>query len=551
MRSKGEVCSMDNVTVESDVFSKTIKSLLDCLPYPSMIVNQHHQVLATNNFAISSGIHDGDYCWQTVSHLGLMTEEMRQRVERGELQPEEVKLFCPYCKANESLEKSIPINIPELQLGDRWYSTWWIPIGRGLLLHYYVDITEQKNGCRKLQEINDSLERRVEERTAALVEANRALERTLSDHHQNMSALQLSEERLKANNEQMEKVLKTITGGMRVIDVDYNVLRVNEALAHLSHRPVHEHVGTKCYDSFPGEHCHQEHCPIRLIRAGKTVREVAVSMFGQGEEPTPCILNASPLQTEDGTVVGIVEEFRDQTERWQLESIAQSVETTNNISYIFSGIRHELGNPINSLKMALSVMKRKLETFSQDDINRYIDRMQQDIARVEFLLQSMRSFTLYESLKVLPISVADFFANVKTLLESEIENREITLGMELDPAGQMVHADPRALLQVILNVTGNAFDSLTGRPDPRIRIQTELQGNHLAIRVTDNGAGMSEKTMKNLFRPFYTTKLRGTGLGMVIVRKMVSNMGGTIEVQSVEGEGTTISILLEAANHGA
>jgi len=351
--------------------------------------------------------------------------------------------------------------------------------------------------------------------------------------------------------EQMEKVFKTITGGMRVIDVDYNVMRVNEALALLSNRPVPEHVGTKCYDSFPGEHCHQEYCPIRMIQAGKPVREVVVSMFGQGEEPTPCILNASPLQNEEGTIIGIIEEFRDQTERWQLESIAQSVETTNNISYIFSGIRHELGNPINSLKMALSVMKRKLETFSQDDINRYIDRMQQDIARVEFLLQSMRSFTLYESLKVLPIQVPEFFTNVKTLLESEIENREISLSVELDPAGQMVHADPRALLQVILNVTGNAFDSLTGRPDPQIHISTEVQGNHLIIRVTDNGIGMSEKTMKNLFRPFYTTKLRGTGLGMVIVRKMVSNMGGTIEVQSVEGEGTTISILLEAASHGA
>ena len=234
--------------------------------------------------------------------------------------------------------------------------------------------------------------------------------------------------------------------------------------------------------------------------------------------------------------------IRDITESARLESIAEAVNAMENITYIFSGIRHELGNPINSIKMTLSVLKKNLGRYSRDTVHQYVDRTLAEITRVEYLLKSLKSFSMFENPSIQNIDLSEFMDLFQALVGKDLEKNGITIEIILSLNAQWVRADSRALQQVMLNLIANAADSLEGRENPAITITTQKKNNVIWLCVEDNGVGIPADDQKNLFKPFYTTKSNGTGLGLVIAKKMLAKMNSRIGIESREEIGTKVTI---------
>jgi len=234
---------------------------------------------------------------------------------------------------------------------------------------------------------------------------------------------------------------------------------------------------------------------------------------------------------------------RDITSKARLESIAEAVETMNNMGYVFAAVRHELGNPINSVKVALSVLRANLHAFQPDTVDEYLSRMSTELARVETLLRSLKSFSMYERPQVEALEMEPFLRSFAGLVAPEAERRGLAVHLHV-PAACRAACDPRALQQVLLNLFANAVDASRDGSMPEIRVSASAADGLVAIRFADNGVGMDEEQLKDLFKPFHTSKEQGTGLGLVIVRKMLSKMGGTIAVESTEGVGTVVGITL-------
>jgi signal transduction histidine kinase len=245
--------------------------------------------------------------------------------------------------------------------------------------------------------------------------------------------------------------------------------------------------------------------------------------------------------------IGIV--IRDITESARLESIAEAVNAMENITSIFSGIRHELGNPINSIKMTLSVLKKNLDQYSQDTIEQYVDRTLAEISRVEYLLRSLKSFSMFENPVIQDVDLSEFMDLFQSLVGGGVERKGIRLEVRVAFEAQWVSADPRALQQVMLNLMANAVDALEGREDPVIVIHTQRKEDVVWIVVEDNGVGIPPDDQQHLFKPFYTTKSHGTGLGLAITKKMLAKMNGRIGVESHAGAGTTVTISLPERHH--
>jgi PAS domain S-box-containing protein len=245
-----------------------------------------------------------------------------------------------------------------------------------------------------------------------------------------------------------------------------------------------------------------------------------------------------------GDVRNYVSVRRDVTDRLRFESIAESVETMNNLGYIFSGVRHEIGNPVNTAKMILTVLQQKLDMSTKEDVANYVARAMGEIDRVENLLKNLRNFNLYETQEPEVMMIEPFLASFLRLVTEDLAKKGIALTHRVGPGASEITADPRALQQVLLNLVTNAADAVTGREDAHIDIEVTADPGAAHLRITDNGRGMSEEEQKNLFRPFYTTKAGGTGLGLVIVRKMLAQMGGTIEITSRRESGTLVEISL-------
>jgi PAS domain S-box-containing protein len=254
----------------------------------------------------------------------------------------------------------------------------------------------------------------------------------------------------------------------------------------------------------------------------------------------------SVIKNPGGEVINYVSIKRDVTERLRLESIAEAVNTMDSIGYIFSGVRHEIGNPINSINMILGILRSKLDVFSKENIREYVDRMASQLSNIEALLKSLKSFNMYESQEPRTMQISSFIEKLLPLVREEFKKKGVTLDTFVDPNATLMYADPRALQQVMLNIFTNASDAMNGRDNPKITVKAFRSAGMIGIRVEDNGCGIPEDKLKDLFKPFYTTKAHGTGLGLVIVKKMLAKMNGAIEITSRKDEGTRVDIFIPA-----
>jgi len=281
----------------------------------------------------------------------------------------------------------------------------------------------------------------------------------------------------------------------------------------------------------------------KKLRAGKMWSGRLESIKKDGT-PYQEEVTMAPVRSPSGEITNYVAVKRDITEKLRLESVAEAVNTMNNIGYIFSGIRHEIGNPVNSMKTALSVLRGKLDSASTDTVREYIDRAMAEVSRLEYLLKALKNFNMYETPDLKKIQIDPFIRIFMSLTAGDFEKKGIRLELDISPQVEYAYADPRALQQVLLNIMTNAGDALEGRPEPKIMITIMRMGNTVLIRVSDNGCGISEKQQKELFMPFYTTKAHGTGLGLMIARKMLSRMNGNLQISSELAVGTTVDIFL-------
>lgn len=241
--------------------------------------------------------------------------------------------------------------------------------------------------------------------------------------------------------------------------------------------------------------------------------------------------------------------IRDITEKSRLESIAQAVNATDNLGFIFSGIRHEIGNPLNSLKMALSVLKDTVDSASTDKIKEYLERGLADVGRMEYLLKSLKAFSLYEKVDLREMALVEFVDRFISLVERDFRSRGIRITTDIPVA--RVRIDQRALHQALLNIFNNAADALLGRDAAEIGVAAEIRGQLVWLTIEDNGCGIAPDRQKHLFQPFNSSKEHGNGLGLVITRKLLAMMDSDIAVSSRPDVGTRVTVRLPIATEAS
>ncbi len=238
---------------------------------------------------------------------------------------------------------------------------------------------------------------------------------------------------------------------------------------------------------------------------------------------------------------------RDITEKNRLESIAQAINAMDNLGFIFSGIRHEIGNPLNSLKMALTALKKNNGQVSHDRLNEYVERALADAARMEYLLKSLKAFSLYERVELSEMSLIEFMEKFIALIEHDFHACGIRIKTRIPLTIGPVRIDERALHQALLNIFNNAAEALKGREHPEINISAQIRSKLVWLTIRDNGPGIKAEQKKHLFQPFNTSKPQGNGLGLVITRKLLAMMNGDIAIDSWPQRGTEVRVSLPLA----
>jgi signal transduction histidine kinase len=232
------------------------------------------------------------------------------------------------------------------------------------------------------------------------------------------------------------------------------------------------------------------------------------------------------------------------SEKTKTQNISENKKLMDMLDYTFFNLTHELGNPVNSIKMTLEVLINNFNRYSEETRREYLDNLHNEISRLEELLKSIKSLNLYEQLTIKDTDIHGLLENLLQLLQHEIKDKRIAVSLTCLPSARRCQSDPRALHQVLLQIIGNAINALAGRKDPRIDIRVENSGSQVRLSISDNGCGIAEDKKSELFLPFFTTKPRGIGLGLTIARRLLTHMNGTIDIISQPQQGTEVLISL-------
>lgn len=304
--------------------------------------------------------------------------------------------------------------------------------------------------------------------------------------------------------------------------------------------------------------CNQAAAKHMALSVREAVGEkLATHLWRDGERPAPNggkqtlrIRNSEdwfehvsyPL--DDGRGVHLLANIND---RQQLQAVAEGLNVSENLNFMVTGIRHELGNPLNSLKMAMSVMQERLPSLQQSEVMVYLERMGEQLQRMEYLLQLLRSFSVSEVVQPVPTDLAQAVDSFIALSSADLERQNVTLVAE-HGALPLVVGDARALQQVLSNLVANAVDAR--KPDSPLLITflSEKIGQRVVLVVRDNGQGMSQKQLAVLFRPFVSAKAHGSGLGLSIVRRLLATLGASIAFRSQVGTGTQVELSFVVAD---
>jgi two-component system, sporulation sensor kinase E len=237
--------------------------------------------------------------------------------------------------------------------------------------------------------------------------------------------------------------------------------------------------------------------------------------------------------------------LRDITEsRRSTEKTIES-ERFNALTLLAAGVAHEIGNPLNSLHIHLQLMERKvrkLEGKLKQELQEAIAISRAEITRLDSIvtqfLQAIR-----------PSKPILHLENVNSIVEEalrffgpEIADRDIVVEPELRPDLPLIELDRDQIKQAFYNVIKNSFEAMKRRGI--LRIRTGMDGTHVSVSFTDTGGGMSAESLSRVFEPYFTTKSSGSGLGLLIVRRIVREHGGEMAIESNEGKGLTLTIRL-------
>ncbi len=238
---------------------------------------------------------------------------------------------------------------------------------------------------------------------------------------------------------------------------------------------------------------------------------------------------------------------RDIMDMIRLQAMAEMVDVEKNNSFINAGVRHEIGNVVNSLVMLLGVALSKFDSMDKGGIRGYIGRAMEQATRGSYLLRSLKNSNVFDKPVFQNIRLSAFIDKFIVLVKEDFTAKGIMITVNSNDSDIHCFADSRLLHQILLNLMINASDALEGRQTKNILLTVFRDGEAVILRVEDTGCGMSEEQLKCLFHPFYTTKTNGTGLGMVIVKKLLAAITGEIKVSSRKNIGTIIDIRVPGA----
>ncbi len=396
-------------------------------------------------------------------------------------------------------------------------------------------IASFNGAAQKFETHYRNLEERVRELDLELEFKNRQLKKNLNEKEEVKNYLR--------------NILESLTTGVIVLDLEEKISTFNRAAEYMTGLRSKDVMGKRIdkimsTDLFPNLDLQPE-----LLMDVYSKNEVETIILQKGKDDIYVSLSSFPVTDPLGNKIGTALNLQDITQLKKLEEKANRSDRLAAMGEMAAEIAHEIRNPLGSIELFATTLKKDLEDFGElrilaEHISSGVRSMNNVISNLLLFIRPDHrlEFQIFDILTPLNDSLS-FSCD---LVESNGRNIDVVTQYPFEPL--LIHGDADLLKQVWLNLIMNAVQAMPDGGTLTIsakKVDCESTGSSLAeIRFSDTGNGISEDSISKIFNPFFTTKTKGTGLGLAIVHNILKIHGGDIDVESSEKSGTECIVTL-------
>jgi signal transduction histidine kinase len=248
---------------------------------------------------------------------------------------------------------------------------------------------------------------------------------------------------------------------------------------------------------------------------------------------------AYPIVEDNGAFTSVLFIRRDITNRTHMEQRLQQAEKLASIGELSTYIAHEIRNPLFAIAGFANALLREAH---DDKTRERLGIILEESQRLDSILKSILTFARPVESAPGQTDMNQVVRETMDLMGLACENQSILVDLSLADDAPLVKADPELIKQCLINLVKNSLEAMPG--GGKLFVRTGLMAQHALLEVEDTGHGIPVELRDKVFSPFFSTKGKGSGLGLARIKKILDDLGGTVELVSIPGEGTRVALLL-------
>jgi len=343
-------------------------------------------------------------------------------------------------------------------------------------------------------------------------------------------------------------VFDGITDGIQVLDSDFRITAVNKSMTTLLAREIR--TGSRCFEAcaFGTKICLD--CPAEeTFRTGQpaSITKRVLQRTSNRQEERVVEISTFPLLDRGNRVIQVVEYIKDVTEKVRLAERLEQSRRLAELGEMSARVAHEVRNPLNAIIGAAHFLSTEYP--DDETLRNFTDLIKRQANRVNQVASDLLYVSKPLRMRLTTVQVAHVIDQALDCLLEQLRDQHIDVVRDATPDTPPIQADELQIEQALQNILRNAVEAMPGGGVLGISFGPVLpDGNLVEIRVQDTGPGIPEQNRERIFQSFFTTRVRGTGLGLTIVQRVLKNHGGEVVMEHPETGGTRVLVRLPVKN---